>query len=268
MLTDSRWTWPRYHPHKKRKIYKHQISQTISASEKTRRKKRPNGPRARRCRSNCFQDTGDARKSHYSDSSFDRFVLLPDFNCCQLLPGLRAEQFWIINSIFSHLHIRGGAAESTPAAAVSLGEGPPSSWADGRDSGSRGTCCSGSLLMFSRFYFSFIVIWAFLHAIIGLWNAASYLDQLFLCTAAPDVPFTVWDIQEVTTAHSPAQHMNVIPSSDVKGEGSRPGRYMMEALRWWMQGFSGFWTIMAYFYGHLPCSYTGTSRRARVLTLM
>lgn len=120
-----------------------------------RRTERPNCPQARRLRSNCFGDTGDPRKSHYSDSSFDRFVLLPDFNCRQLLSCLQAEQFWIINSISSHLHILCCAAESTPATAVSSGEGPRSSWADGRDSESRGTCCSGSLLMFSRFLFFF-----------------------------------------------------------------------------------------------------------------
>lgn len=56
-------------------------SQTISVSEKTGGS---NGQTRCRC-SNCFEDTGDMRKSHYSDSSFDRFVLLPDFNCCQLL---------------------------------------------------------------------------------------------------------------------------------------------------------------------------------------
>lgn len=68
-----------------------------------------------------------------------------------------------------------------------------------------------SLLMFSWFYYSFAMIWVFIRSITGLLKAKSHLNQLL---AAPDVPFPAWNIKEVTTAQSSAQHMTVIPSSD------------------------------------------------------
>lgn len=200
-------------PAQTRKIHKHQISQTISASEKTGGS---NGQMAPELvvAALTASETPETRGSliiltlHLTDSSSCRLQLLPI-----IVPSPS-------RAVLDHkLHLLTFAyplqrRRVDTVAAVSSGEGPPSSWADGRDGESRGTCCSSSLLMFSRFYHSFIIFWAFIHSIIALWNAISHVNQLFLRTAAPDVPFPVWNTKEVTAAQSSAQHMNVIPSSD------------------------------------------------------